>query len=265
MTLTKQSPAELRNMFGANLRQLSEAYPSISDLSRQLGINRTQYNRYLSGESFPRPDVLARICAFFKVDARVLLEPVDQIGSGQDPISNPFLHDFLPESSSKIPNDLFPSGFYRFSRRSFTNKDVFIVGLVFVKRVGTNTYMRGYESINAMRVQNLPTNARAREFRGIAMQQEDGISLLVSRRNAMTSSFNFLNRVASFENNYWVGYITRTIPEDAKGLRATRMVYEYLGPKPVDALPAARKTGFHTVEELLPYHRRLLQTDMTFA
>ena len=61
-------------MFGANLRQLAADYPSISDLARQLGINRTQFNRYLSGESFPRPDVLARICRFFEIDARVLLE-----------------------------------------------------------------------------------------------------------------------------------------------------------------------------------------------
>ena len=65
-------------MFGANLRSLSKDYVSVSELSRQLGINRTQFNRYLAGESFPRPDVLARICGFFKVDARMLLEPVEK-------------------------------------------------------------------------------------------------------------------------------------------------------------------------------------------
>ena len=52
------SPAELRNMLGDNLRQLSQQAASISALCRELGINRTQYNRYLAGESFPRPDVL---------------------------------------------------------------------------------------------------------------------------------------------------------------------------------------------------------------
>jgi len=77
MADTHRSPAELRNMFGANLRILARSFPSISELSRQLGINRTQFNRYLSGESFPRPDVLARMCKFFGVDARVLLEPVE--------------------------------------------------------------------------------------------------------------------------------------------------------------------------------------------
>ena len=66
------SPAELRSMLGANLRRLTRGAVSISALCRDLGINRTQFNRYLAGESFPRPDVLHRICSFFDVDARIL-------------------------------------------------------------------------------------------------------------------------------------------------------------------------------------------------
>lgn len=265
MTGPSLSPAELRNMFGANLRQLSAAYPSISDLSRQLGINRTQLNRYLSGESFPRPDVLSRICAFFDVDARVLLEPVDQIGRGDDPISNNFLKDYVAVGANGVPEDMFPTGFYRFSRRSFTQQSVFIVSVVRIHRDGQNTFMRGYESKSAMQIQNLPTDASSREFRGIVMQQENGIVIIVSRKNAMTSSFNYLSRVASFENNYWVGYVTRTVPETVGGLRATRMVYEYLGNSSTDALAAARHSGFHTVDELMPFHRRLLQTETAFS
>lgn len=111
MARPPQSPAELRNMFGENLRQLSSTYASVSDLARQLGINRTQFNRYLSGESFPRPDVLARMCSFFKVDARVLLEPVDKIGRGEDPISNSFLREFFGTGASNVSEDAFPSGF----------------------------------------------------------------------------------------------------------------------------------------------------------
>lgn len=259
------SPAELRDMFGANLRKLSAEYTSISDLSRQLGINRTQFNRYLSGESFPRPDVLSRICAFFNVDARVLLEPVDQIGSAQDPIANPFLRDYVGVGAADVPEDLFPSGFYRFARRSFVRQDVFIVSVVNVRRQGSNTFMRGYETKSAMRVQDLPEDPQSREYRGIVLQQEDGITIIVSRKNAMTCSYNFLNRVASFENNFWVGYVTRTVPESVGGLRATRMVYEYLGPTAKSAISAARQTGFHTTEELLPFHRRLLQPGVPFS
>ena len=260
-----QSPAQLRAMFGANLRTLSSSYASISDLSRQLGINRTQFNRYLAGESFPRPDVLARICGFFKVDARVLLEPVDQIGSGQDPIANPFLRDYLGPAARDVPPEQFPNGFYRFSRRSFVNNEVFVVGLVHIHRDGANTFLRGFEAKAAMRIQHLPTDAAAREFRGIVMRQEDGISIIASRNNAMTSSFNYLTRTASFENNFWIGYVTRTVPDSAGGLRATRLVYEFLGKKLSPALAAARKTGFCSETELPAFHRRHLQPEKEFS
>ena len=265
MTRSLPSPAHLRAMFGANLRKLSEGYDSISELARQLGINRTQFNRYLSGESFPRPDVLARVCAFFDVDARVLLEPVDEIGNGQDPISNPFLREFVGAGASNVPEDIFPSGFYRFSRRSFMQQDVFILGVVHVRRDGTNTYLRGYENKSAMAIQSLPQDSPSREFRGIVMQQEDGIVFIASRRNAMTSSFNYLSLVASFENNFWVGYITRTVPESADGLRVTRMVFEFLGPKPAQALPHARATGFCSTEDMPAFHRRLLAPETPFS
>ena len=94
-------------MFGANLRQLASAYPSISELSRQLGINRTQFNRYLSGESFPRPDVLARICRFCEVDARVLLEPVSKLTTKNDLFSTPMLADFFGNSVRDVTEELF--------------------------------------------------------------------------------------------------------------------------------------------------------------
>lgn len=264
MSRPVRSPAELRNMFGANLRVLSKRYPSVSELSRQLGINRTQFNRYLSGESFPRPDVLDRICDFFDVDARILLDPVDSLVTARPVLSGPILSDFVGAGIRDIPQDLFPSGLYRFSRRSFTDDTRFVVGLVYVFRNCGHTYVRGYEARQAMQMQGLPTDARTREFRGYAIRQEDGIALMISRRKAMTSSFNYLARVPSFENNYWVGYVTRTMRESATAVRAARMVYEHLGNNRKTILEAARGAGFRTDAELPPFHRRLLQPDEAF-
>ncbi len=265
ITQKQSSPAELRAMFGANLRRLAAGYTSISDLSRQLNINRTQFNRYLSGESFPRPDVLARICAFFDVDGRVLLEPVDKIANTDDPISNPFLREYVGAGAQDVPEDIFPTGFYRFSRRSFVKQTVFMTALVHVSRQGKTTCMRGFETREAMQLQALPISPKSREYRGLVMQQEDGIGLFVSRHNAMTCSFNYLSRVASFENNYWVGYVTRTVPEVTGEVRATRLVYEYLGREMAPVLPAARAAGYCSADELPPFHRRLLRVEVPFA
>lgn len=259
-----RKPAELRSMFGSNLRSLAKEYTSISELSRQLGINRTQFNRYLSGESFPRPDVLARICHFFKIDARVLLEPVDKIQTGTDPISSDFLSNFLGAGTRNLSQDIFPNGFYCFYRRSFLENEKFLLGLVYVKRDGSNTFIRGYEARAAMSSQGLPENRRAREFRGLVIQQEEGVAALISRRNSMTSSFNYLHRFPSFENNYWVGYVTRTVRETTTADRATRLVYEHLGHDLAKARHAAKNAGYCTIDDLNPFLRRLLQPDDPF-
>lgn len=259
-----RSPAELRNMFGANLRRLSKQYPSISELARRLGINRTQFNRYLSGESFPRPDVLERICSFFDVDARILLEPVENLTNKGQVLSGPELAEFAGKGVINLPEETFPSGFYRFSRRSFLNADKFIVGLVYVYRSGETAFVKGFEAKEAMRQQGLPTTSSAREFRGYVSRQEDGVAMVISRRNAMTCSFNYLARVASFENNFWVGYASRTVRESVTGTRVTRMVYEYLGQDRAAVMTAARGSGQVEESELMPFHHRLLQPDDPF-
>lgn len=251
-------------MFGNNLRVLARRYPSISELSRQLGINRTQFNRYLSGESFPRPDVLDRICAFFDVDARILLDPVEQIPSQGQLLTGPALNEFFGAGIAGLTEETFPGGFYRFSRRSFVNDARFIIGLVYVYRSGEHTLVRGFEAKEAMRQQGLTVDARSREFRGYATRQEDGVALVISRRKAMTCSFNYLARVASFENNFWVGYVTRTVRESTTGTRATRMVYEHLGQKRAAVYEAARGAGFVSEDDLLPFHRQLLQPQEPF-
>ena len=264
MTDQTRSPAELRNMFGANLRILSKEYSSISELTRQLGINRTQFNRYLAGESFPRPDVLDRICRFFDVDARILLEPVEKTNHKESVMNGPYLLDFVGKGVNNIPEDYFPSGFYRFSRRSFIDEKQFVVGLVYVSRENGITYVKGFEASEALLAQGLPADLKSREFRGYVARQEDGITMVISRRNSMTCSFNFLARVASFQNNFWVGYVTRTVRENTAGNRVTRMVYEYLDRSASTVLNAARNTGFHSVDDLLPFHRQLLTPDEPF-
>ncbi|MBV1896306.1 MAG: helix-turn-helix domain-containing protein [Rhodobacteraceae bacterium] len=264
MPKSTRSPAELREMFGANLRLLAGQYRSVSELSRQLGINRTQFNRYLSGESFPRPDVLDRICNFFGVDARILLEPADSVSNQCSLLGDPFLADFVGARLNDIPESLFPAGFYQFSRRSFTNESNFVIGLIHVFRRSDTTFIRGYESRKSMQYQDLPSDPKTREYRGYLTRHEDGVVAIVSRLNAMTCSFNYLTQVASFENNHWVGYATRTVPESASDTRIVRLVYEHLGTGIPKALPVARNSGLISEDELKPFHRRLLKPDEPF-
>jgi len=260
------TPSDLRNRLGANLRQLTRDASSISALCRELGINRTQFNRYLSGESFPRPDVLHRICTFFRVDARILLEPVGDISPGRhDLLNHPQVSQFVGAGSLCIEESLFPSGFYLFSRRSFMDDGRFVQGLVYIYREDGYTFIRGLEAKQAMRQQGLPTDVRSREFRGFLLPQEGGIAMLVARHNSMTCSFNFLAHVPSFENNFWVGYTARTVQESMTGQRVARVVYEHLGRETGQIMTAARAAGLCSADQLVPYHRTQLQVDTPFA
>ncbi|OSQ52110.1 helix-turn-helix domain-containing protein [Marivita geojedonensis] len=263
--MSTPSPSELRNTLGANLRELVKSTESVSALCRDLGINRTQFNRYLSGESFPRPDVLFRICQYFNVDARIILEPLSDMDSGARSLLNhPEISEFLSGGVGELTESLFPSGFYQFARRSFLDETQFIQGLVYVYRKDDATFLRGFEAKQAIIQQGLPPNAKTREFRGILLAQEGGIAGLVSRRGALTTSFNFLAQVPSFQNNYWVGYTVRTVRESLTGSRVARLVYEYLGSNGPKVREAARKSGFCSVDDLVPYQRTQLRVDEPF-
>lgn len=264
MVKTTQSPAQLRSVFGNNLRQLVRSRGSISELARELGLNRTQMNRFLNGASFPRPDVLQRICTVFGVDARVLLEPLCH-GQFHEPVlTGPILGNFIGPSLGEVDEETFPSGLYRFSRQHPIRQEQFLVGLVQVFRSTGTCYLRGYEPREALREQGLRPSGPAREFRGLVMRQNDGIAALVSRRNGMTTSFVYLARVASFENNFWLGYTARPVRESSTEQRTTRMVYEHLGQDRTAIMQAARSAGSATHADLLPFHRHLLQIDRPF-
>lgn len=258
-------PIQLRGVFGANLRILAARYPSVASLCRELGINRTQFNRYLGGESFPRPDVLHRICEFFGVDARILLEPVDEAKSkAKGFFAHPVIDDFLKKTSDPISQSEFPDGFYRYSRQSFVDDSLFAHGLIFVFREDGLTFMRGYEAKNAMSIQGLSASPYEREFRGAVIKQENGFSLMAARRGATTCSISFLTQLASFNNNYWEGYATRTAAESMSERRVTRLVFEHIKNDLGAALAIARKAGLLPLEELPPYHARLLRPSQPF-
>lgn len=258
-------PAQLRAIFGDNLRALSADYPSVAGLCRDLGINRTQFNRYLTGESFPRPDVLHRICQFFGTDARILLERSDSLTSASfDLLGHPVVAGFFGAEPVAVPEELFPNGIYRFVRRSFVDETLFVRGLVNIHREDGYTFLRGSEPIDALRMQGLSTARKDREFRGVVMRQEEGIMMIVTHRNSMACSFNFLAPETSFQPNLWEGYVTRTVREKISGIRATRMVYEHLGNNTGAILAAARGKALVGIEDLPPFHVRLLRLDQPF-
>lgn len=259
------SPTELRTIFGQNLRKLAEQHPSVAGLSRELRINRTQFNRYLSGESFPRPDVLYRICEYFNVDARILLEPVETITKAKTSIlDHPAVEEFIGARATEVPEDLFPSGFYRFARTSFIESGMAIQGLLWVFRRDGHTFLKGMESRTAIEQLGLPVNRENREYRGVILAQEDGIATLMSRRNTLTCNFSYLNKLPTFQSHFWSGFATRLMPESVDSTRVSRVVFEHLGTERSEVMNAARKSGYVPFTELIPFYQKVINPDRPF-
>ena len=257
--MRKSNPANIRAIFGQNLHQLCAQGPSVSAICREIGINRTQFNRYLAGESFPRPDVLDRICGYFGVDARILLRPLNQIApQPPNPLAHPALSPWLGTGLLAVPPSLLPDEFYRFSRQSFLEPAQYLRGLVHVQRSHGFTLLRGFEPRTALRQQGLSSHIRTREYRGIALHQEEGVSFLVARHDGRTSSFNFLTPVAAYDRPLLEGYSARTTRPPTQGQRLSRLVYEHIGGFGPMVMAAARSSGFCPLAALPTLHRRHL-------
>lgn len=259
-------PLSIRAVFSRNLKLLTKNHPSVSEVCRQIDINRAQYNRYLNGDSYPRPDTLDRICRFFNTDARILTQPLEEIQSTHpDLLSHPEIAEFTAINESAISEDLLPSGFYRFSRQSFLYPEQFIIGLLYIYRRDGWTFIKGSEARQSVMEQGLPEDRHTRQFKGYALRLEDGIGAMISRRNAMTYTFNFISPVASLNRNFWHGYAARTVNEGMNTARAARMVYEFLDTSTDLILHTARTAGVCCANDLPAFHRRLLRLDVPFA
>jgi len=132
-----RSPAELRQVFANNLKLLTEHSKSIASLCRALDINRTQFNRYLAGDTHPRPDVLDRICRYFQLDARILLKPLKMDNSGALVLSQPV--ETIPPPLIKFDHERLPDGLYKMAWPSTNDPHLVYVSLVLIGKLDNGT------------------------------------------------------------------------------------------------------------------------------
>ncbi|WP_254055730.1 helix-turn-helix transcriptional regulator [Ruegeria sp. EL01] len=228
MTNDIRSPAELRAMFGANLRQLTQDYPSVAALCRQLGVNRTQFNRYLFGESVPRADVLDRICRFFDVDARILLKPIADIPAlDQNPTVSTLTRFLTSGAQENGKNTLLP-GFYAVTEGESSARRL---SLLYARHLPQCTLLRGFTARRDMPDAPPP----AREKQGFAVCADDHIYMLISRRNGEDSRVYLVTRDA----DQWRGTVTK--PSLVQG--PMPVVLRSLGTDTAAVLDTARKSN----------------------
>ncbi len=257
-------PARMRRVFGENLRQLAGAAPSITALARALGINRTQFNRYLAGESFPRPDVLYRICQYFDTDARILTHPIAEIAAPIPP-PRPLLSAFFGPVGPPIGEDELPSGFYRMIRRSFLFPEKYVRNVVLVRRQESIPFLRGYESKTALTRLGMENSLHNRVFQGPVARRGNGFIALVGRQLDHGVNFQYFAPADIPSHMIWEGFIASPTQERPNARRVSRIMYEYLAGGVRAALPLARSGGMISPASLSPLEKSILRPDALFS
>lgn len=79
----------LSERFTQNLRLLCATKPSVSFICREVGLNRQQFDRYLSGASLPSAHNLRRICHYFGVREQDLFGETARLREVVDAQSRP--------------------------------------------------------------------------------------------------------------------------------------------------------------------------------
>lgn len=102
--------AETKRIIGENITRLAKSRGNISTVCRRLGINRQQFNKYLSGQHVPSQVNLNAICDFFGVKFADLISPDMEIPDVTHPseflvgyqsfLNSPFLQSVLAASDS---------------------------------------------------------------------------------------------------------------------------------------------------------------------
>lgn len=174
-------------VFGQNLRALATERGTLAKACADLGLSKIQFQRYLRGESFPKPHILQQICVYFDVDARIVTERISpsllaQMRSesaaptaGQNSMIEAVRFACGTQDYFARGYDGFPDGFYSIIRPSMAVMDRFVRFPVFIKTHNGARVVRGFD---APEIYSQQVKLARREFRGILHHHSDGFSIV---------------------------------------------------------------------------------------
>lgn len=253
------APPDIRAVFGRNLSLLVRGESSVAALCRTVGINRTQFNRYLHGEAFPRPDILQRLCTHFGVDARILLEPLESIRPDWRQRAAQVMRDIaMPPEARPFDHYLMPDGIYRFWRRSFSHPGKYVLGLWRVYSRENVKLLKSFDLYPHPVRRGTRRFARKVPYSGVFMQHFDGVSLLCSTGSENVLSFTFFEYGLSGATRLYSGVSLLTRRQMAGTERLSNIVLERFEGDCADLIRLGRQIGIGDAGLVPPVVRQAL-------
>lgn len=239
--------------FRQNLSLLCGYYPSIAETCRKLGINRQQFNKYLSGQSYPSRHNMRRICDFFGVsESELLMEPQqfeDIVALKRKPVdmgalSKPLRHlDRLYQRSQGMDKYL---GYYFRYFYSFGNPGKVIRSLAFIYKEDGAFY---WKNIELLRDPQTRKSWGLNKYEGAIFYLADRIYILeyeTLERNSITKAAFYPSHRSRLET--LVGIQTGGPTRRGRKPGASRVALEYLG-RQIDLRQALLRTGLFDPNE----------------
>ena len=240
----EDSAAEMRRDFAANLRLACGYEPSVSEVCRRLGINRTQFNRYLRGTTRPSAFVLNRLCDHFGVEAAEFHLPQAQFARivalrRRPDVARPAFAPVVDAlRGASLPALHGYLGYWRVTYVSLSFPGMLIRALSHLFARGGDVYHR--------RIERLPAPGGGTfkcRYAGMALYLEDRIFLLDAEtltRNEITQTVLFPSRRSRLTT--LTGLYCGVSAGNERRIAATRIAFEFLG-KVVDRRAALAGCG----------------------
>lgn len=234
-----------------NLNFLCGHYPSIAHVCRKIGINRQQFNKYLSGQMRPSRASMRKICDFFGViEAELLLDPMDlrkifevkKRPATETALDGPLRH-LQHVYSSSLSLDRYVGYYYRYFF-AFGYPGMIVKSLQRITGDGQYYYTKNVEILRE------PGNQRSitiNKYLGVAFFLSDRIQLIeyeALQTNSISQSVYYPSYHSRVDKlvGIQIGAPTR------KGRRpgASKVLLEFLG-REIDTRQALSRIGLYEV------------------
>lgn len=225
--------------FVQNLLLVTSYGRSVSDVCRRAGINRQQYNRYLSGQSSPNLSTLRRICDFFGLEdheifldhatfTRIIRLRPPVFKNAEDPVSEYVRNLYQPDRNEADPIQKY-EGYYHCYVKPYDDSNQFLRSLISIRNDG-----RGWisKSIERYPKSTFPIPNRMK-YQGIVYYQTDRLIMMEQEVISRKSAWTTVMYTTDFDEPTTLsGLSMGIIPESSHDIVCFRVMWEFLGKEP---------------------------------
>lgn len=240
-------------VFAANLRRLcSSRGVTLAQAARDLDMGKVQFQRLLRSESYPKPNLLQRVCAYFETDARILTEPWPFSSAPSSTAADALAGLVQAARYSGLgpaylnPDPGLRDGHYTFFRRSMSLSGHIARSVVQIKTLDQCRVLRAYDLPLPPAHGWPPLRPRDREFRGLVLRQAVGTTIILVHEAAQALSSIYLQpQTSHFADIRYYGVTNYGRMSQPDVTNTSRVVWVAVPPKLSLILRAHRARGLY--------------------